>query len=70
MERTDTTFDVSIVAFTMENTVMCNRIVGDAVNFGIRCMAKYIVQFNKMGVPSSNITFDFFRKTDFYRLDK
>ena len=25
IDRTDTTFDVSIVNYTMENTVMCNR---------------------------------------------
>jgi riboflavin synthase len=65
MERTDTTFDVSIVAFTMENTVMCNRKVGDAVNLESDVLAKYIVQFNKMGVPSSNITFDFLQENGF-----
>ncbi len=65
MERTDTTFDISIVAFTMENTVMCNRKVGDIVNLESDVLAKYIVQFNKMGVPASNITFDFLQENGF-----
>jgi riboflavin synthase len=63
--RTDTTFDVSIVAYTMENTVMCNRKTGDMVNLESDVLAKYIVQFNKMGVPASNITFDFLQENGF-----
>jgi riboflavin synthase len=63
--RTDTTFDVSIVAFTMENTVMCNRKVGDAVNLEADVLAKYIIQFKKMGVSDSNITFDFLQENGF-----
>lgn len=65
ISRTDTTFEVSIVAFTMENTVMCNRKAGDMVNLESDVLAKYIVQFNKMGVPASNITFDFLQENGF-----
>jgi len=57
--------DVSIVAFTMENTVMCNRKVGDAVNLEADVLAKYIIQFKKMGVSDSNITFDFLQENGF-----
>ncbi len=65
ISRTDITFEVSIVSFTMENTVMCNRKVGDMVNLESDVLAKYIVQFNKMGVPASNITFDFLQENGF-----
>ena len=65
IDRTDTTFDVSIVAFTMENTIMCNRKVGDMVNLESDVLAKYVIQFNRMGVPPSNITFDFLQENGF-----
>ena len=65
LDRTDTTFDVSIVAFTMDNTVMCNRKVGDMVNLEADVIAKYIIQFKKMGVADSNITFDFLQENGF-----
>jgi riboflavin synthase len=65
IDRTDTTFDVSIVAFTMENTVMCNRKPGDLVNLESDVLAKYIIQFKKMGVTDSNITFDFLQENGF-----
>ncbi len=65
IDRTDTTFDVSIVNFTMENTVICNRKVGDMVNLEADVLAKYMVQFKSMGVPDSNINFDFLQENGF-----
>ncbi|MFA5629066.1 MAG: riboflavin synthase [Dehalococcoidales bacterium] len=63
--RTDSSFDVSIVNFTMENTTMSNRKVGDLVNLEADVLAKYMVQFKNRGVPDSNITFDFLQENGF-----
>jgi riboflavin synthase len=65
MARTDTTFDVSIVTFTMENTVLCNRKEGNLVNLEADILAKYMVEFKKRGVADSNITFDFLQENGF-----
>ncbi len=65
MGRSDNTFDVSIVNFTMENTVMCNRKAGDMVNLEADVLAKYTVHFKSTGVPDSNITFDFLQENGF-----
>jgi riboflavin synthase len=63
--RRDTTFDVSIVAYTMENTVLCNRKEGDLVNLEADVLAKYMVEFKKRGIADSNITFDFLEENGF-----
>jgi riboflavin synthase len=65
MGRTDNTFDVSIVNFTMENTVMCNRKAGAMVCLEADVLAKYTVHFKSTGVPDSNITFDFLQENGF-----
>lgn len=65
MGRTDNAFEVSIVNYTMENTVMCNRKAGDIVNLEADVLAKYTVHFKGMGVADSNITFDFLQENGF-----
>jgi riboflavin synthase len=65
MTRNDSVFDVSIVNYTMNNTVLCNRKEGDMVNLEADILAKYMVQFQKMGLGNSNITLDFLQENGF-----
>jgi riboflavin synthase len=65
MAVTDSSFDVSIVNYTMNNTVLCNRKEGDMVNLEADILAKYTVQFQKKGSENGNINLDFLQENGF-----
>jgi riboflavin synthase len=56
-------FTVSVVNYTLENTVLGNRKTGDIVNLEIDIIAKYVERFNKKG--DSGITLDFLKEHGF-----
>lgn len=56
-------FTVSVVNYTLKNTVLGNRKTGDIVNLEIDIIAKYVERFNKSS--SSGITIDFLREHGF-----
>ncbi len=67
MARNDNSFEVSIVNFTMENTVLGNRKEGDMVNLEADILAKYMVEFQRRGITAenSNINLDFLQENGF-----
>jgi riboflavin synthase len=56
-------FTVSVVNYTLENTVLGNRNTGDIVNLEVDIIAKYVERFNKKG--DSGITLDFLKEHGF-----
>jgi len=56
-------FTVSVVNYTLKNTVLGNRKTGDIVNLEVDIIAKYVERFNKSS--SSGITIDFLREHGF-----
>jgi len=56
-------FTVSVVNYTLKNTVLGNRKAGDIVNLEVDIIAKYVERFNK--ISSSGITIDFLREHGF-----
>ena len=56
-------FEVSIVDYTLKNTNLGNRKVGDLVNLEVDIIAKYVEQFNQN--RSSGITLDFLKEQGF-----
>ena len=56
-------FEVSIVNYTLKNTNLGNRRVGNLVNLEVDMIAKYVEQFDKSRNPS--ITFDFLKEHGF-----
>ena len=56
-------FTVSVVNYTLENTVLGNRKTGDIVNLEVDIIAKYVERFNKKG--DSGITLDFLKEHGF-----
>ena len=61
--RDTSSFEVSIVDYTLKNTNLGNRRVGDLVNLEVDMIAKYVEQFDKSRNPS--ITFDFLKEHGF-----
>lgn len=61
--RDTSSFEVSIVDYTLKNTNLGNRKVGDLVNLEVDMIAKYVEQFDKSRNPS--ITFDFLKEHGF-----
>ena len=47
VERDNTSFRVSVVDFTRQNTTLGDRKVGDIVNLEVDIIAKYVEQFTK-----------------------
>ena len=61
--RDDTSFRVSIVGFTRQNTTLGDRKVGDIVNLEVDIIAKYVEQFTKP--QDKGITPDFLAEHGF-----
>lgn len=61
--RDTSSFEVSIVDYTLKNTNLGNRKVGDLANLEVDMIAKYVEQFDKSRNPS--ITFDFLKEHGF-----
>lgn len=61
--RDTSSFEVSIVDYTLKNTNLGNRKVGDLVNLEVDMIAKYVEQFDKSRNPG--ITFDFLKEHGF-----
>ncbi len=57
------TFDISVVDYTLKNTTLGSRKVGDIVNLEVDIIAKYVEQFNQN--RDSGITLDFLREQGF-----
>ncbi len=55
-------FSVSLVGFTLNNTVLGSRKIGDQVNLEVDIMAKYI---EKLGKGGSGVTLDFLSEHGF-----
>jgi len=62
--RDDASFQVSMVEFTRQHTVMGERRVGDQVNLEVDIIAKYVEQFVQ-GHHTSGITVDFLQEHGF-----
>jgi riboflavin synthase len=63
VSRENSSFQVSIVGYTRENTTLGNRGVGDVVNLEVDIIAKYVEQLNKP--HSGGITLDFLAEHGF-----
>jgi riboflavin synthase len=63
ISRENSSFQVSIVGYTRENTTLGNRGVGDVVNLEVDIIAKYVEQLNKP--HSGGITLDFLAEHGF-----
>lgn len=63
VERNNTSFGVSVVDFTRQNTTLSSRKVGDIVNLEADIIAKYVEQFTKP--EEKGITTDFLAEHGF-----
>ena len=63
VERDKSSFRVSVVDFTWQNTTLDNRKVGDVVNLEADIIAKYVEQFTK--TQDKGITTDFLAEHGF-----
>jgi len=61
--RNSGSFQVSLVGYTRQHTILGNLRVGDTVNLETDIIAKYVEQFNRSG--SSGITVDFLQEHGF-----
>ncbi len=61
--RDAASFEVSIVYYTLKNTNIGSRQVGDLVNLEVDIIAKYVEQFNQN--RNSGITLDFLKEQGF-----
>jgi riboflavin synthase len=60
--RDTSSFQVSIVGYTRDNTTLGKRGVGDVVNLEVDIIAKYVEQLNK---PQGGITLEFLQEHGF-----
>jgi riboflavin synthase len=63
VSRNTSSFQVSLVDYTRQNTILGIRRVGDAVNLEVDIIAKYVEQFSQ--ARSSGITVDFLEEHGF-----
>jgi riboflavin synthase len=63
VSRDNNSFQVSIVGYTLEHTILGSRGVGDVVNLEVDIIAKYVEQLTKPN--SSGITIDFLEEHGF-----
>jgi riboflavin synthase len=61
--RNSSSFRVSLVSYTRQNTILGGLRVGDTVNLEADIIAKYVEQFNRNG--GSGITVDFLQENGF-----
>lgn len=62
-DRNDTSFSVSIVDFTRQNTTLADRKAGDTVNLEVDIIAKYVERFTQS--PGKGITAGFLEEHGF-----
>lgn len=63
VEKDNTSFSVSIVGFTRQNTILANRKLGDIVNLEVDIIGKYVAEFMKP--QETGITAELLRENDF-----
>ena len=63
VDKDPTSFSVSIVGFTRDNTVLAERRPGDTVNLEVDIIGKYVVESSK--TPGSGITAEFLTEHGF-----
>ena len=63
VDKDQTSFSVSIVGFTRDNTILVKRKVGDTVNLEVDIIGKYVVESTK--APGSGITAEFLQEHGF-----
>lgn len=63
MSRDDISFQVSVVDYTRQNTILNERRIGDIVNLEVDIIAKYVAQFTQ--AKSSGIDMDFLQEHGF-----
>lgn len=63
VSRNSGSFQVSLVGYTRQNTILGSRRVGDMVNLEADIIAKYVEQFSRNG--GSGITVDFLQEHGF-----
>ncbi|MEE9583647.1 MAG: riboflavin synthase [Dehalococcoidales bacterium] len=63
MARDSGSFEVAIVGYTLKNTNLGSRQVGDLVNLEVDIIAKYVEQFDRGRSPA--ITYDFLKESGF-----
>jgi riboflavin synthase len=63
VSKDNSSFQVSLVGYTRQHTILGDRRVGDTVNLEADIIAKYVEQFNRK--RSSGITIDFLQEHGF-----
>ena len=63
VEKDNTSFSVSIVGFTRQNTILANRKQGDIVNLEVDIIGKYVAEFMKP--QETGVTAELLREHDF-----
>jgi riboflavin synthase len=63
VDKEQTSFSVSIVGFTRDNTILAERKPGDTVNLEVDIIGKYAVESTK--APGSGITVEFLQEHGF-----
>jgi riboflavin synthase len=63
VDKDNTTFSVSIVGFTRDNTILAERRTGDKVNLEADIIGKYVAEFTRQ--PVAGITAEFLREHGF-----
>jgi riboflavin synthase len=61
--RDTSSFQVSVVDYTREHTILGSRQVGDVVNLEVDIIAKYVEQLSQ--APQRGITIDFLQEHGF-----
>jgi riboflavin synthase len=63
VDKTSTSFSVSVVSFTRANTTLNNKKPGDVVNLEADIIAKYVENYSK--TPRSSLTMEMLRENGF-----
>ena len=63
VDKDNTSFSVSIVGFTRDNTILAERRIGDKVNLEADIIGKYVAEFTRQ--PGAGITADFLQEYGF-----
>jgi riboflavin synthase len=61
--RDDKSFQVAVIGYTQQETILGTRQVGDVVNLEVDIIAKYVEQFSQ--TPKTGVTADFLEKHGF-----
>ena len=63
VDKDNTSFSVSIVGFTRDNTILTGRRIGDKVNLEADIIGKYVAEFTRQ--PGAGITAEFLQEHGF-----